>query len=256
LGLELTREGLIAIETLFRKFLKYMKKSNSDELGTWINHLELNKNNSLVLIRDSYHFITIESRVGKAFHAYLNDLESLENLTSFKVEEPEPDKGELVDDLFQHIGDINKLFEHKLARKLFCPPPEAHSIMSKAVRGKKVNFTDFIASVALVIDGICHKEIGDLVEPGKASEKSINKIESVFKHNKIQYKPDILAALRAVLTLRNKSLPMHSTGSEEVVQLKKIGLPFPIGNPGEAAYAILQSLNSCLVEMKTWLAVK
>lgn len=61
MGLELTREGLIAIE--------YMKKSSPGELRTWINNLELNRNDSLVLIRDSYHFYTNVSEVEKAFHA-------------------------------------------------------------------------------------------------------------------------------------------------------------------------------------------
>lgn len=42
--LQLTRDGLIATETLFRKFLPYMKEGNPDKLDTWINTLQRHKN--------------------------------------------------------------------------------------------------------------------------------------------------------------------------------------------------------------------
>lgn len=224
-GLGLTGKGVIAIEMLFRNFLKYMKRTNSDELGTWIDTLELVNDNSLKFIRDSLHF---------------------------EVEQPQPDRGELIDDVFQHISDINTLFEHKLSRRLFCTPPEVYPKLSKAVRGRNVNYTDFVASVALLIDRVCHKEIGVLVEAGNNSSGSIDIIDSILKHNKIQYNPDTITTLRIIRGVRNKTFPMHDTGSEEVVQLKKLGLTFPVENPSEAAYTILQRLNSCLVDMKKW----
>lgn len=251
-GLGLTGKGVIAIEMLFRNFLKYMKRTNSDELGTWIDTLELVNDNSLKFIRDSLHFIKYQPPVGKAFDNYLNDLGTLENLRYLEVEQPQPDRGELIDDVFQHISDINKLFEHKLGRRLFCTPPEVYPKLSKAVRGRNVNYTDFVASVALLIDRVCHKEIGVLVEPGKNSSGSIDIIDSILKHNKIQYNPDTITTLRIIRGVRNKTFPMHDTGSEEVVQLKKLGLTFPVENPSEAAYTILQRLNSCLVDMKKW----
>ena len=251
-GLELTGKGLVAIEMLFSKFLKYMKKTNSGELGTWISTLELSENNSLNLIRDSLHFIEYEPPVGKAFDNYLNDLGTLENLRHLEVEQPQQVRGELIDDIFQHISDINKLFEHKLGRKLFCTPPEVYPRLSKAVRGRNVNYTDFVASVALLIDKICHKEIGGLVGLGNNLSGSIDIIESILKHNKIDYKPNIIITLRIIRGVRITTFPLHDTGSEEVVQLKKLGIKFPIENPRDAAYTILQSLNSCLVEMKKW----
>ena len=80
----------------------------------------------------------------KAFHHYLNDLGSLENLVAFEAERPErnaePDLGTLIDNVFQHIGDIDRLFNHKFSRKLFCIPIEARSIINRAIRGKEVNY--------------------------------------------------------------------------------------------------------------------
>jgi hypothetical protein len=254
--LQLSRDGLIATETLFRKFLPYMKESNPDKLDTWINTLERHKNSIWELIRDSYHFIVLkrEPLVEKAFYGYLNELGSLENVTAFEVEGSEPDIGTLIDDMFQHLGDINRLFEHKLGRKLFCIPAEAHSTMNKATKGKEINYTDFIASVALVLDGICEKEIGGLAEPGKNLQGSINKIESIFKHNKINYNPNTITTLRAIRQLRNMTFPIHDAGSQVIVQLQRLGLSFPVENSRDATCAILQSLNSCLVEMKSWLS--
>jgi hypothetical protein len=251
-GLGLTGKGVIAIEMLFRNFLIYMRKSNFDELGTWINTLELSKNNSLKLTRDSLHFIEYEPPVGKAFDNYLNDLGTLENLRHLEVEQPQQDRGELIDDIFQHIGEINTLFEHKLGRRLFCTPPEVYPKLSKAVRGRNVNYTDFVASVALLIDRVCHKEIGGLVGLGNNHSGSIDTIESILKHNKIDYKPNIIITLRIIRGVRNTTFPLYDTGSDEVVQLKKLGIKFPIENPRDAAYTVLQSLNSCLVEMKNW----
>jgi hypothetical protein len=237
---------------LFRNFLKYMEKINSDELRTSINTLELVDNNSLKLIRDSLHFIKYEPPVGKAFDNYLKGIGTLENLRYLDVEQPQPDRGELIDDVFQNISDINKLIEHKLGRRLFCTPPEVYPTLSKAVRGMNVKYTDFVASVALLIDRICHNEIGVLVEPGNNLSGSIDIIESILKHNKIQYEPDTITTLRIIRGVRNKTFPIHDTGSEEEVQLKKLGLTLPVENPGEAVYTILQILNSCLVDMKKW----
>jgi hypothetical protein len=250
-GVEITGKGIIAIEMLFCKFLNYMK-NNPGEHDPWINTLDRYKNNSLELIRDSLHYINNEPPVRKAFDNYLNDLGSLENMASFEVEQPQPDRGELIDDIFQHISDINKLFEHKLGRKLFCTPSEVYPKLSRAVRGKNVNYTDFVASVALLIDRICHKEIGGLVGLDNNLSGSIDIIESILKYNKIGYKPNIITTLRIIRGVRIKTFPMHDTGSEEVVQLKKLGIRFPIENSREAAYTILQSLNSCLIEMKNW----
>jgi hypothetical protein len=41
--LRLTGDGLRTTQELFRKFIDYMKKENSDELSTWISTLERHK---------------------------------------------------------------------------------------------------------------------------------------------------------------------------------------------------------------------
>src|SRR5215204_2630786 len=42
-NLQLTGNGVIATELLFRKFLTYIKKKYPDKLASWINVLELNR---------------------------------------------------------------------------------------------------------------------------------------------------------------------------------------------------------------------
>jgi hypothetical protein len=252
-GLQLTRDGHLTTEMLFRKFLEYMKTSSPQELETWINALERHKNSSWELIRDAYFHIHKQPLMERAFHDYPNDLENLENIT-FEVKQPETDLATLIDNVFQDIGDIDRLFKHKLGQKLFCIPNETHSIMNKATRGREINYTNFIGSIGLVIDGICHHEIRNLLEPGKNFNCSINEIESILKHNNIHYNPDTITTLRKIRRLRNKTLPIHDTGSEVVDLLPELGLTFPIKNHRDAAFTILRILRSCLEEMKTWFA--
>jgi hypothetical protein len=78
MNLELTGEGIKAIELLFFKFLKYMEKSKPNELRTWINTLKLDRHSSQKLIRNSYHYIINVPDVREAFNNYLNELGSLE----------------------------------------------------------------------------------------------------------------------------------------------------------------------------------
>jgi hypothetical protein len=84
--LQLTGNGLIATELIFRKFLTYIKKNYSDKLASWINILELHKNRSWDLILNAYFFIKNEPLMRNAFENYLEDLETLENLATFRVE--------------------------------------------------------------------------------------------------------------------------------------------------------------------------
>lgn len=153
--------------------------------------------------------------------------------------EPEPDLGTLIDDIFQDIGDVDRLFTHKFGRKLFCLPPEPHSLMNKATRGQEVDYAGFVAPVSLVIDGICHHDIEGSIERGKDIQGSINKIENILKHKNIPCNPDTIATLRTIRSLRNTTLPMHDTGSQVVDHLQKLGLRFPIENEREALFTIL-----------------
>ena len=211
-----------------------MKKSNPDELGIWTNNLDLNANNSLILIRDSIHFIRNVPIVRDTFYSYLNDLGSLDNLASFEVEQPEQNLGELIDDLFQDMDDIKKLFEHKFGKKLFCISPGVPSTMSRATKGREVDYPNFVASVALVIDSICHKELGSLLETGKKCPGSLDKIENILNHNNVSYNPGTILKLRNIRRVRNTTPPLHDTGPKGVDDLENIGLTFPIKDPREA----------------------
>ena len=84
--LYLTKKGVETIKALFRKFLAFIKKNYPVTLSTWINNLELNKNTVHTLIRDSYFYIEKEPLMQEAFKHYLNEIETIENVDTFKVD--------------------------------------------------------------------------------------------------------------------------------------------------------------------------
>ena len=53
-GIFLTGRGMRTTQAIFRKFLVFIKKYYPDTLSIWINRLELIKNTSRELIRDSF----------------------------------------------------------------------------------------------------------------------------------------------------------------------------------------------------------
>lgn len=248
--LELTGVGLKTTLSIFQKFLRYIKRKYPVELSSWINNLEFNRSNSWELIRDSFFYIRREPLMREAFKEYLRDLESMENVLNFEIEEFDIET--LIDDIFLNIYEVNNLFEHKFKHKLFCPPVPAQTFLRKATRGKQLKLTDFVATLASIIDGISHDEINSLLGTTKPANGSINKIKGLLDGKGIKYNADFIAKLRALHALRDKTFPIHDAGPEIIGQLQKLNLSFPLKNDKDEALKMLQAFNSCLLEMKGW----
>ena len=249
-GLQLTGKGLKTTEELFRKFIVYMKRENSDELSTWIDTLERHKNNIWWLIHDTCFFIRNQTEVGKVFDRYLEDIGSIENIIDFEIEEH--NLGSLIEDIFINLDELNRLFQHKFKCKLFCPPVVACSFMSRSTKRKNVDLAQLVTTIGSVIDEICHKEINALLGSSKNINGSIKKIVTILENDAIDYDPNTIEMLRTLHYLRDTTFPVHAGGSELITHLKKLQIPYPIDDPEEAALKILQILNSCLLDMKKW----
>jgi hypothetical protein len=81
----LTGEGMRITISIFRKFLDFIKRFYPDKLSRWIRTLDLIKNTSRELIRDSYFYIKKEPLMEEAFKHYLNEIGTIENVDTFEV---------------------------------------------------------------------------------------------------------------------------------------------------------------------------
>jgi hypothetical protein len=255
--LQLTGEGFKITISIFRKFLTYIKKNYSSTLSDWINHLELRQGDSWEFIQNAFFYIKGAGRVPlmeNAFNDYLRHVKSIENVLSFEIQEY--DIGTLIDDIFLDMHDVNRLFEHKFNRRLFCRPVSCQSLLRKAAGGTQVRLTDFVATLGLVIDGICH-EVNSLLDPTRLADckGSIDKIKALLDDRNIIYNANYIAKLRTLPKLRNKIFPIHETGSESISLLQDLNISFPIENEKDAVLKMLQAFNSCLLEMKVWFEI-
>jgi hypothetical protein len=255
--LQLTGKGLITTISIFRKFLIFIKNDEeySVTLSTWINFLELRQGNSWEFTRDAFFYIEGTGReplMANAFNDYLRHLESIENVLSFEIQEY--DIGTLIDDIFLNIHDVNRLFGHKFSSRLFCPPVSSQTLLRQAASGKQVRFTDFVATLGLVIDGICDSEVNSLLHPTQlaACKGSIDKIQALLEDRNINYNAKYIAKLRTLCKLRNTIFPIHEAGSKSIDLLQDLNISFPIKNEKDAALKMLQAFNSCILEMKVW----
>ena len=118
LNLWISGKGLQTIVTFFRKLITYLKTHRNDELTTWINSLDLNRNNIDALIRDANTYIQTQTPVTNAFNDFIDEVGSIENVTNIEIHEV--NFGVLIDKIFLNIHDINMLFEQRFSHKLFC----------------------------------------------------------------------------------------------------------------------------------------
>lgn len=87
LNLGLTGKGLETTVSFFRKFHTYPKANRNDDLSTWIDSLDINRNNISALIRDAYMYIQTKTPVTNAFNDFIDQVVAIENVTSFEVHE-------------------------------------------------------------------------------------------------------------------------------------------------------------------------
>jgi hypothetical protein len=248
--IRLTGKGMNTTIWLFRKFLIFIKRYYPDKLSSWINILDLKKSNNRELVRDSYFYVKEESPLKEAFEHYLNEIDTIENVETFEVDVY--DLNRLIEDVYLNLDDINRLFEDRFKCKLFLPPVAAQTMLNRATRGKEVKFTDFVATLGSLLGGIYDKEIDRLLESTTHESGSISKIKSLLENENISYDPKAIETLRAIYRLRSTTFPIHETGSEIIHHLQKLNISYPIEDYKSAATKILQSLNSCLLEMKLW----
>jgi hypothetical protein len=150
------------------------------------------------------------------------------------------------------LDEINRLFEHKFNFKLFILPAAAQTTLTRAIRGREIKFTDLVATIGSIIDCIDGKEIDSLLSSSTQINGSVNKILTLLEKENISYDPNTTEVLRTLHHLRNKTFPIHETGPEIINYLQKVNIDFPIEDYKDAAAKILQSFNSCLLEMKLW----
>jgi hypothetical protein len=186
----------------------------------------------------------------EAFKHYLNEIETIENVETFEIDVY--DSSKLIEDIFLNLDEINKLFEYKFNFKLFIPPVAAQTMLNRAIGGKEIRFTDFVATIGSIIDSIDYKEINKLSSSSAQINGSINKILSLLKEENINYDVKTIETLRALYNLRNTTFPIHEAGSKNIKYLQKVNIDYPIEDYKDAPAKMLQSLNSCLLEMKLW----
>jgi hypothetical protein len=247
-NLQLTAKGLKTTILLFRKFIKFIRKFHAEDLSYWIKSFDYHKWDDWDLISNIYFNIERQPELKKAFTNYLDDLESIEQVDSFEINIYNPN--ELIDIIFLNMDEINNLFENKFGCKLFCPTLAAQSMLHKAT-SRQVNFPDLVAIVGTIIDSICHKEI-DALLTSKDITGSINKIKILLDEKSIHYDPNTISALRTLHHIRSTTFPIHKAGPDIIPHLQKLNISFTIDNYKDAASKILNSLNSCLVDMKAW----
>jgi hypothetical protein len=245
----LTGKGLRTTESLFEKFLIYIKRHYPDELSHWINTLDRHRNSIWELIRDIYFFVEREPLMQNAFSEYLNEIGNIENVIEFEMKEQ--NLSMIVDDIFLNMDDVDRLFQHKFKCKLFCLPLAAQSNMSIAIRERKMNLTRLVATIGSVLNGICFKEIEKLLGYKKEGTGPISKIKAVLDNYGINYNPNTIETLRTLYRVRSTTFPLHETGPEIIDNLKKLNITFPIDDY-KMALKLLESLNDSLLEMKTW----
>ena len=222
----LTGKGMSTTISIFRKFLDFIKRYYPERLSQWINTLARIKGTKRELIRDSYFFIKNERPMEEAFQHYLDEIDVIENVETFEV------------DVYLNLDDINRLFENRFRCKLFLPPVAAQTMLNRSTRGKEIKFIEFVATLGSVIGGIYDSDINRLLGSPPHESGSISKIKSLLDKEKISYDAKTIESLRTLYRLRST--------------LEKLNITYPIDDFKEAATKMLQSLNSCLLEMKLW----
>jgi hypothetical protein len=251
--IQMTGKGLKITISLFQKFLIFIKRFYPDELSHWIKILDYHYGNNRDFIRESYHYIKYEPPMREAFNHYLNDIGTIENVDTFEVDVY--DLIILIEDIYLNMDRVNKLFEYKFRCKLFLPPVAAQITLNRATRGNEIKLTELVATLGSIIDGIYNKEIDALLGSTPPGSRSINKIKALLDKENIGYDPNTIEILRALHHLRNTIFPIHDTGSKVIQHLKKVNINYPFEDK-DAATKILQSFNSCLLEMQLWFKYK
>jgi hypothetical protein len=188
IGLELSSKGVRITELVFKKFVTYLERSYTEELRYWINIFDYHKNDTSRLVSQVYFFIHREPQIDKAFRKYLDDLQFIDNVDIYEVNML--DMSTLIDNIFFNMDDVNRLFQNKFKCKLFCPPLRSQSVLHEATK-KNINFTVVVATVGTIINEICHV---------------VNTVNT----------------LRTLYSIRNKTFPLHETGSEIIEHLKTV----------------------------------
>jgi hypothetical protein len=247
---QLSRVGLDTIESIFRKFLTYLRKHQSqDDPSYWIRTLSPYTNEIWKLMENIYFHVEKDPFLSSAFGRYLNEIGSLRNATMFEVKEQ--DLGTLVDDIFINLDKVNKQFQHKFGCKLFSPPVAACAYMSRAVRVHEPDITNLVAVIGTILNAICEKEIEKLSTAAKGNAGSINKFKLFLDSSEIDYDAKTIETLKNLYGVRSRTYPLHETGAKEIEYLKKLNIPVDADNYNKAL-KILYFLSNCFIEMKKW----
>jgi hypothetical protein len=249
-NLQLTGEGLQTIESIFYKFLNYLRKYHSeDDLSYWIRTLEPYSNTIWALIENTYFHVQKDTPLRSAFSRYLNEIGSIRNAIPFQVKEE--DLGMLVDNIFINLDQVNKLFQFKFKCKLFCPPVAACAFMSRAVRASEPDLTGLVAVIGTLLNSVCQKEIEKLSTTTKGTHGPINKIKVFLDSMGNGYNANTIETLKTLYRIRSKTFPLHDTGPEIIEELTKLNISVDTDDYNKAL-KILNNLNNCLIDMKSW----
>jgi hypothetical protein len=248
--LQITIEGLETTESIFSKFLTYLRKYHLEvDLSHYLTTLEHYRNTIQELVEVTYFHVQKDTTLRSAFCNYLNEIGSLRNAIDFEIKEQ--DLGILVDDVFFSLDKVNKEFQLKFKFKLFCPPVAACAYMSRAVRGPEPDITVLVAIIGTILSGINQKEIEKVASTTKQIDGSISKFKVFLESQGISYKTETIGTLKTLYRVRSTTFPLHDAGSDEIEALKSLNISSDT-NDYVKALKILQSLKKCLVEMRTW----
>jgi hypothetical protein len=250
--LTISVKGVRTVQSAARKFMVYFRKNYAN--NEWIGAIDFWKDETYNFVTQVFFRIKTQTEVGDAFRKFLGSIESIERIENVNSNETyemrSSDSDTLIDDIFVKIDGINRLFQRRFNYILFCPPLSLQSALHKATKERVTNFPQVVATVGLVINEICHKEIDTLLQ--SKLDGSINKIEALLKKNGISYDTNTIDVLRTLVRIRNLMPPTHSGGPELLEYLKKLDIPFPINDPHNAAFKILNAFDSCLIKMEEW----
>jgi hypothetical protein len=251
-SLQLTAKGVNIIEILVKKFVTYAKSFHTEELDHWIKIFNFYKDNNFELVKQVHFFVRMERMVEKAFKKYLSDIDDIHNIQDFEISN---NKLEIIDEIFLNLNEVNILVENRFKFKLFYPPLSSQSTINKAIKAKPINFTDLVATVGAIIDGI---SIPNHSIPNKdkllLSKKtgSINKFKTFLDIKELEYDNNTIVKLKALHAIRSKTFPIHNSGAEVIPYLNNLTIGFPIDDYKNATYKILDNFNICLLEIKKW----
>jgi hypothetical protein len=123
--------------------------------------------------------------------------------------------------------------------------------LNKATKNQ-IDLQAVISTVGSTIDGICYKEIDELLGPDRKIDGYIGKIQELLRIHEIRYDENTLGRSRILHKLRSKTFPTHDGGHEAIRYWQELQIQFPVTDERGAVVKLLKALDASLQEMIGW----